>query len=592
MVEKIYKDSPLSTTIEKIRNILFKNGISVTEKLSEGFEGVFSVRLIIDGIGLGTNGKGSSKEIALASAYGELMERIQNFALYKFTFPTVIEASNARFHYAPDEIKIPFDQYSSYIHNFRDAINITKICIDDLKKLNPPYEREQDAFYCIPYMDYASDATVNLPAKLVEHIYASNGMSAGNTYAEALVQSISEIFERYSNKIIGGGKLVPPDLPIDRINFSQDMLNVLLKIKRKGNYEIIFKDCSLGMGLPVVGMYFIDKDTGKYFVKFGAHPILKIAAERTITELFQGRKFINSNLWLKSFTFAEIKNTEKNFEKIFRDGDGTYPYTIFESNFSYEPTESWFTDNSSDDLDNSVLLDFLFKIITKNNWHFLHRNVSFMRFPAVHAIIPEISFVNTIDENYVRKHSEFSNIKQNISTLNNCENDKLLGIINFINENYYASYDSILSLIILPLNETNIFSKTNSLYFRFLLYCKIKKYEEALACLDRFILDNNLSNSRNGTIIRCMREALYAIKIKNIGIQEAREILLSFYNESNVDIVLTMFCNENYIEEFHKLNCFNCNSCEYDCECRHPQIVKFHEKMAEKYLEWKVENND
>lgn len=53
----------------------------------ENVRGVFSTRLNLSEIGLGTNGKGTSIEMSRASAYGELMERLQNFALYKFMYP-------------------------------------------------------------------------------------------------------------------------------------------------------------------------------------------------------------------------------------------------------------------------------------------------------------------------------------------------------------------------------------------------------------------------------------------------------------------------------------------------------------------------
>lgn len=76
------KDVELINTIDKIKKILDQNGIDVDEKTVENVRGVFSTRLNLSEIGLGTNGKGTSIEMSRASAYGELMERLQNFALY------------------------------------------------------------------------------------------------------------------------------------------------------------------------------------------------------------------------------------------------------------------------------------------------------------------------------------------------------------------------------------------------------------------------------------------------------------------------------------------------------------------------------
>ena len=38
----------------------------------------YSLRLVIEGTDIGTNGKGISKELATASAYAEFFERFQN----------------------------------------------------------------------------------------------------------------------------------------------------------------------------------------------------------------------------------------------------------------------------------------------------------------------------------------------------------------------------------------------------------------------------------------------------------------------------------------------------------------------------------
>jgi ribosomal protein S12 methylthiotransferase accessory factor len=54
---------------------------------------------------------------------------------------------------------------------------------------------------------------VYFPSNLIENLYASNGMSAGNTLAEAQVQCLSEIFERAVKREILEGELALPDVP-------------------------------------------------------------------------------------------------------------------------------------------------------------------------------------------------------------------------------------------------------------------------------------------------------------------------------------------------------------------------------------------
>jgi len=51
---------------------------------------------------------------------------------------------------------------------------------------------------------------VYFPSNLIENLYLSNGMSAGNTLAEAQVQCLSEIFERAVKREIPDNVAIVP----------------------------------------------------------------------------------------------------------------------------------------------------------------------------------------------------------------------------------------------------------------------------------------------------------------------------------------------------------------------------------------------
>ena len=82
------KDCTPRETIEKIKKILNSFSIKVIEKRMININNSFySVRVELrDFPGIGTNGKGITRDYALASAYGEFMERLQSFFLIKFSF--------------------------------------------------------------------------------------------------------------------------------------------------------------------------------------------------------------------------------------------------------------------------------------------------------------------------------------------------------------------------------------------------------------------------------------------------------------------------------------------------------------------------
>ncbi len=62
-------------------------------------------------------------------------------------------------------------------------------------------------------MRQSDGEVVYFPSNLIENLFLSNGMSAGNTLAEAQVQCLSEIFERAVKREILEGEIALPDVP-------------------------------------------------------------------------------------------------------------------------------------------------------------------------------------------------------------------------------------------------------------------------------------------------------------------------------------------------------------------------------------------
>ena len=80
-------------------------------------KGFYSVTVNIAGTDLAVNGKGVSHEYALASANGEMMERLQNFCTFRLSFDVSPEALvHKGFYYAPDEWLGNMDLWVGCIH--------------------------------------------------------------------------------------------------------------------------------------------------------------------------------------------------------------------------------------------------------------------------------------------------------------------------------------------------------------------------------------------------------------------------------------------------------------------------------------------
>ena len=74
-----YKDAIPQDTLTYISEILSDIGIEFCEHwFEESSIGTHSLRVTVKGTGIGTNGKGVTREFAKASAYAEFLERYQN----------------------------------------------------------------------------------------------------------------------------------------------------------------------------------------------------------------------------------------------------------------------------------------------------------------------------------------------------------------------------------------------------------------------------------------------------------------------------------------------------------------------------------
>ena len=82
--DRRYKEVEPIQTVNRVKEILNNIGIEVEEKWKdESSVGTYSLRLCIKGTDMGQNGKGMTKEFAMASAYAEFLERFQN-GLFRF----------------------------------------------------------------------------------------------------------------------------------------------------------------------------------------------------------------------------------------------------------------------------------------------------------------------------------------------------------------------------------------------------------------------------------------------------------------------------------------------------------------------------
>lgn len=402
-----YKEVSPEETIGNILNILGKMELSVDEEwFGKGKVGTPSLRVTFAGTKLGQNGKGVNDKFARASAYAELMERyatgiINNTKLNtdsKFNFSLEYDE---KFLTAEDLISQE-DPYLNHYYEIRgmgDSSFEEKVeHFKDVNTIDYMATGKENSYLSIPFYDTSSERTIYLPYNVILFNYGSNGMSAGNTPAEAIVQSLSEIYERHVQYRILTENLTLPTVPDSYIMKFPYVYDMYKKLQSVEGYSAIMKDCSLGGKYPVAGLLLIEKNTGRYGFKLGCHPDFGVAMERAFTEAAQGRDILEYSTMSTIDFFNNGVSSDYNIENSYSVGKAQYPFEIFSDNTSdgFMPVE-----DVSDLNNEEILKRWLIKIKNDGN-DVLIRDYSFLGFPVYHIIIPGISETVRLDDSKTR----------------------------------------------------------------------------------------------------------------------------------------------------------------------------------------------
>lgn len=437
--ERPYKESHPINTVNTIRNILIKNGIFTREtSWKNPVNNVYSTRIEIANTNSGTNGKGKEISYTLASAYGEMMERIQNNMIFRQHL-----YDGDPFYFYPDENDCNLDQLLDTDDNFLKILQPdldSSISKDELKDYIKSVSKDfsYDKLKSVPFYCFNKDKTINLPYSLLLNINESNGAAAGNTISEALFQGMCEIFERYSFMKICYDNLTPPTISNEYFRKYPEYYKMIKDAEKATGMELIVKDFSLDQNLPCLCVVFVDRSKRKYSISVASEYKIERALERCITESLQGRTI---ELFKKEmFSIDEAKEfTEKygfsktsievreNVKKFFINGNGHVNYSLFGEEDSYKSKiEKTFIEIESFD---KAVIEQCNKV--KNlGYNIFIRDNSFLGFPSVFIFIPGMSNIyEKISYGDIIKNTELLNFLYNKKIPEDISLKKLLNII-------------------------------------------------------------------------------------------------------------------------------------------------------------------
>ncbi len=559
-----YKDESPLNTVEKIKNILHSHGIETTETwLESSVPYCYSLRVSVIGTTFSTNGKGVTKEFALASGYGELMERLQlgyigsddvqkdgNFSLNDAQSVTVCAA---------DLLSENRKWYESLSEKLRFFTGEERSPEDILMQ----YADADGNVSATPYFNITTSQKAYLPTNLRKDVYTANGCAAGNTMQEAIVQAISEVVERYHQIYMYYGDITSPDIPEDVLKKCDVAYSIISYIRGKG-FKVYIKDCSLSEKFPVIGVTIIDTKTGKYHTHFGAYPIFEIALERALTESFQGRtisKIAKFDDFRYGSTSAFNLNTLVN--ELVKGVSEKFPrFFVGNKKFDYNDKMGFSGKNSKE------LLTQCIDYFKQKGLDILIRDCSCLGFPTYQVLVPGYSevFPHRLSPKFNdRRYGPYAKkVLRNPST---ATMDDMIGYLmhltqttkmsSNISEAHGFSSGSALSLN---------FSDQENLYMMYASLAYINyammKYGEVIKYLDKMIKSPCVKNE--GYLI-CLKRYL-SLLINKYDQTEIKEILEFFHaGETCEELYACLDANKNPLEGF-TLHCDGV--CDENCILR------------------------
>ena len=387
--ERRYKETTPDKTVKRIKEILKKHKIEIEENWGKKSKvGTYSLRVCIKGTNIGQNGKGMTKEYAMASGYAEFLERYQNGM---FVFKPEKETQEYPFVYSADEKKLTVEEIVGQNDSFIEQIYRKNLEYgDDKLELMQWILEEKEKVICLPHYSVKEQRVVYIPHVLSCHLCGTNGMCAGNSPEEALIEGISEILERYVTIQLLYQKVAVPEIPDEYISKFPKVQEMLQKLKSNEGYVCKLVDCSFGGKYPVAGLIILQKNTGRFGFKLGAHPDYGIAMERCFTEAAQGMDIYNyAQSCLFDFKNEDIE-TEENVREFVNLNVATVPYQIFAEEKTYKFTPRKDVSN----LNNNEILNQMIEELLKDGKDILIRDVSSLGFPSYRIIIPGMSEIS------------------------------------------------------------------------------------------------------------------------------------------------------------------------------------------------------
>ena len=534
------KDLPLEDTISNLSGLLSKLGMKIE---------IASWRNIVPHVWslhirdaaspmCFTNGKGATKEAALCSALGEFIERLNCNFFYNDQFFGE-EIANSDFVHYPNEKWFKPGPKDQLPKGLLDAHCLSiynpekELCGSHLIDTNSG--RVDRGICALPFVRQSDGETVYFPSNLIENLFLSNGMSAGNTLAEAQVQCLSEIFERAVKKQIIEEEMALPDVPESVLQQYPGIVEGIQALEAQG-FPILVKDASLGGQFPVACVTLMNPRTGGVFASFGAHPSFHIAIERSLTELLQGRSFEGLND-LPPPTFSGLAVTEpNNFVEHFIDSTGVVSWRFFSSKSDYDFCH-WDFSGGGEAGSNEEEAVTLFGILDELELESYMAVYNELGAPACRILVPGYSEIYPVDDLIWDNTNKALDYREDILNLHRLDDDQLADLVERLEESQLDDYTDITTLIGIEFDDNTPWGQLTILELKLLINLALQQHEEALERVETFLQYNNNTVER-GLFYRAVNAVLEITLDEELELDDFLPNLKRMFGEETMTAVV------------------------------------------------------
>ncbi len=439
------KDAPLEATLNTLQTKLHSLGFHIEEtNWRNPIDGVWSVQIRDrDCPLLLTHGQGATRMACLASALGAFVERL---ATHYFWAPYYLgpDAAEESFVHDPHERWFELTDDGAWpqalLNPELHALYNPDSSIDCRHLVDFNSGHAARGICAMPYVRQRDGRTTYFPVNIIDNLYLSNGMAAGNTVAEARTQALSEIVERYiKRKIISEG-ICLPDVPESVIHRYPRIAAGIATLRAAG-FGVWVKDASLGGKYPVLNVTLLNPQDQGCVASFGAHPRFEVALERALTELLQGRDLDDLAGFAPPTFDLEEAASATNIEIHFVDSTGVMhweflgeiPDHVFvDWNFASTTPEdmAWLTQRIHDDGFDIYIADFD------------HLGVY-----ACRVLVPGMSEIYPVDDLDFENNSIANDMREAILNLTDLDNDECADLLVSLNASSLADQRPVAGVI-------------------------------------------------------------------------------------------------------------------------------------------------